>query len=303
MPTIANLAYGPHALQQMDLHFPDGAAPEGGWPIGVWVHGGGWWGGDKADNLAIPLTLLTRGIAVASINYRLSGVGPFPLHIADVLQAIRWLRSQAAALGISPLPEKMGLWGASAGAHLAVMAGAVTGEPSEPVTFLRHDRLEYLSESEAVAAVCAWFGPSLLTKMNEDASAQVAEGGVANGRTPICNLTSQESHLLGGSATPMNPCTAPGPVINKACSTFWLRYATAGLPTFRLEHGVKDPATGLGGDKSVPVGQSRRVRDMVALKGGAVTLLEHPGRGHGLGAWGPQAEAAADWFAATLGVV
>lgn len=301
MPTIANLAYGPHALQQMDLHFPDGAAPEGGWPIGVWVHGGGWWGGDKADNLAIPLTLLTRGIAVASINYRLSGVGPFPLHIADVLQAIRWLRSQAAALGISPLPEKMGLWGASAGAHLAVMAGAMTGRPSEPTAFLRGDALEYLTESEDVAAVAAWFGPSALNKMNEDAAAQVAEGGVANNRVPICNLTSQEAHLLGGSATPINPCTAPAPVINKACSTFWLRYATAPLPVFQIEHGVKDPATGQGGDKSVPVGQSRRVRDVVTQLGGTAVLLEHPGRGHGLGNWGTQAADTALWFSAVLG--
>lgn len=302
MPSLIDVGYGPDPRHMFDIHYPDAPAPEGGWPYAVWIHGGGWWGGDKADNLAIPLTLLTRGVAVVSVNYRLSGSGAFPVHIADVLCALRMLRVHAGAFGLTSDPAKIGLWGASAGAHLAVMAGAMTGQPSEPTAFLRHDRLEYLAASEAVAAVCAWFGPSVLNKMNEDAAAQVAEGGATNGRVPICNLTSQESHLLGGSASPMNPCTAPGPVHNKACSTFWLKFATAPLPVFRVEHGVKDPTTGLGGDRSVPVGQSRRVRDVVTQKGGAVVHLEHPGRGHGLGAWGPHADAAADWFAYVLGV-
>lgn len=68
-------------------------------PIVVWIHGGGWQSGDKA-NRAQSTRLLCRGYAVASINYRLSGTDEFPAQIHDVKAAIRFLRANAAAHGL-----------------------------------------------------------------------------------------------------------------------------------------------------------------------------------------------------------
>ena len=68
-----------------------------------------------------------KGYVVATIEYRLSGEAPFPAAIQDVNCAIRWMRANAAKLGVDP--DKIGLVGGSAGGHLVLLA-AVRAERS-----------------------------------------------------------------------------------------------------------------------------------------------------------------------------
>lgn len=89
-------------------------------PAIIWIHGGGWVGSDKSEN-AVPVFLSQRGWTVASINYRLSGEATFPAAIEDCKCAIRYVRANAAKYQINP--EKIGLVGSSAGAHLSLLAG------------------------------------------------------------------------------------------------------------------------------------------------------------------------------------
>jgi acetyl esterase/lipase len=89
-------------------------------PVVIWIHGGGWVGSDKSEN-AIPVFLSERGWTVASINYRLSGEATFPAAIEDCKCAIRYVRANAAKYEINP--DKIGLVGSSAGAHLSLLAG------------------------------------------------------------------------------------------------------------------------------------------------------------------------------------
>lgn len=127
-----------------------------GWPLVVWVHGGGWKGGDKKGG---PFrALLNSGFAVASINYRLSGEAKWPAQYDDCQSALTFLRKHASEYDIDA--KRIGLWGGSAGGHLVLMLG------------LRQD----VGESN-VAGVCDWFGPTDLsrfmrtgetTKMGED---------------------------------------------------------------------------------------------------------------------------------------
>ena len=64
----------------------------------------------------------------ATIEYRLSGQAPFPAAIQDVKCAIRWMRANAARLGVDP--NKIGLAGGSAGGHLVLLAAyANTDDP------------------------------------------------------------------------------------------------------------------------------------------------------------------------------
>jgi acetyl esterase/lipase len=89
-------------------------------PVIIWIHGGGWVGSDKSEN-AVPIYLSKRGWIVASINYRLDREAIFPAAIEDVKCAIRYVRANAGKYSINP--DKIGLVGSSAGAHLALLAG------------------------------------------------------------------------------------------------------------------------------------------------------------------------------------
>lgn len=144
----ANLEYvrGGDLPQSLDLYVPEsGARPL---PVVVWIHGGAWYLGDKGQTGGFQNSLLKHGYAVASINYRLCNAAPFPAQIDDCRAAIRWLRTHAGDYQLAP--QRIGVWGSSAGGHLAALLG-VTGEADT-----------------RVQAVCDWAGPAdlppLLTK-------------------------------------------------------------------------------------------------------------------------------------------
>lgn len=298
MLAYGDVVFGPHARHRYDVHLPSGTPPAGGWPWFLWVHGGGWWQGDKTDKLQLPEAGFPYGLAFVSTNYRLSGDGAYPQHIADVLAALRHVRANAAAYGLHP--EKVGLWGNSAGAHLALVAAMATGQ-APGYSALRYDMQDHLDQSEAVLACAAWFPPTTPNKVDADFTAQVAEFGYGNQRGyAICSTQSQEAWLLGGQATPLNPCQASAAVHNAATPRRWALDAVLPLPAFRIEHGVR--ANGVGGDGVVPVGQSRRIRDTLQAEGASVTYLERPGFRHGGPEWQVSAhDETAAWLAAALG--
>ncbi|HEY6555978.1 MAG TPA: alpha/beta hydrolase [Polyangiaceae bacterium] len=128
--THTDLSYNPPghsvATRKLDLYLPAGETPK---PVIVWVHGGGWTVGDKTERdengvqrgaLKSILAQVPRGIAVASINYRLSGEATFPAPVQDVKLAVRWLKANAATYKLDP--NKVILAGESAGGHLAALA-------------------------------------------------------------------------------------------------------------------------------------------------------------------------------------
>lgn len=108
------------------------AGSSGPKPLVVYVHGGGWHEGDRGAAMHPWLNplLVSHGYVTASVTYRLSGEAPWPAPLEDVRSALRWLREEARDLGADP--ERVGLWGHSAGAHLAALA-ALTAPPSERV--------------------------------------------------------------------------------------------------------------------------------------------------------------------------
>ena len=113
-----DLAYAEpkHALQTLDVYSP---AEGKGHPIIVWIHGGGWRKGDKAGVQRKPLALVERGFVFASINYRFVPEVTIKQMMADVAQAIAWVRQHAAEFGGDP--NRIVVMGHSAGAHLAAL--------------------------------------------------------------------------------------------------------------------------------------------------------------------------------------
>ena len=96
-----------HERQRLDLYLPEKA--DGPLPVIVWVHGGGWLAGSK-DGGGPALPFVSKGYAVAAINYRLSQHATFPAQIEDCKAAIRWLRANAKEYNLAA--DRIGVWGA-----------------------------------------------------------------------------------------------------------------------------------------------------------------------------------------------
>jgi len=120
----------PQGTLEADLYLPEDE-PRG---TIVWVHGGFWSRGDKTWPARRAAQKARQGFAGVSINYRLSGTAPFPAAPTDVAAAVSWTKDNAEEFGLET--DQLGLFGRSAGAHLASLVGAapLAFQPSDVTT-------------------------------------------------------------------------------------------------------------------------------------------------------------------------
>ena len=197
----------------LDLYVPDVAEPDR-LPLIVWIHGGAWRAGNKQNCPALPFT--TKGYVAASISYRLSHEAIFPAQIEDCKAAIRWLRANAERYKIDP--NRIGVWGSSAGGHLVALLGA-----SGDVIKLEGSGGN-LGFSSRVQAVCDFFGPTDFLKMDQESLPN----------SPIIHDApdSPESKLVGGAIQEYPDRVARANPIT---------YVSPDDPPFLIVHGDKDP--------------------------------------------------------------
>ena len=248
--TLRDLEYariGNDSLE-LDLYLPEG---EGPFPLIIWVHGGGWTSGNKSLSPNGPqLRQITRGYAVASINYRLSQQAKFPAQIEDCKAAVRWLRAHAGEYNLDP--GRFAAWGSSAGGHLAALmgtsggVGALEGSGGNP------------GHSSLVQAVVDWFGPTDLLKMSTDSLPFPCN--VIDHDSPF----SPESLLIGCAIQTCPNRTEPANPI---------RYVSSDDPPFLIMHGDRDCLVGPP--------QSQRLHDALTAAGVEATLKFIVGAGHG----------------------
>jgi acetyl esterase/lipase len=149
--TVRDIPYcAPGEGQKLDLYFPDQS--NGKFPVAVYVHGGGWTSGDKSGMSGLELApeLIRRGFLVASVNYRLAPASHFPAMIQDVKCAVRFLRARADLYNLDA--QRIGVWGDSAGGHLAALMG-IAGKQAG------FDTGPYPDQSSQVQAVIDLYGP------------------------------------------------------------------------------------------------------------------------------------------------
>ena len=108
-------------------------------PLVVYIHGGGWGGGDKykilrRDLIEVIRTLNHQGVACASIEYRLADGAPATAFdaVVDCKDAVRFLVKNAAEYGLDP--GRVGTFGSSAGGHLTLMTALADDKqfPGDP---------------------------------------------------------------------------------------------------------------------------------------------------------------------------
>ncbi len=152
---------------KLDLFLPkeDAAAAR---PAVVFMHGGGWRGGNPGQFRPQSIHLAGVGYVCACIQYRLSDEAKFPAALEDCKCAVRWLRANAGDLGVDP--DRIAVAGGSAGAHLAAMV-AMTGAGSFEGEGGHADQ-----SSAANLAVC-FNPPTDLTAMAEGGKAEAIVAG------------------------------------------------------------------------------------------------------------------------------
>lgn len=224
---------------KLDIHLPANAGAGKPLPLIVWIHGGGWINKNKSSCFPLRVKFPNRGYAVASIDYRKSNEAPFPAQLEDCKAAVRWLRKNAAKYNIDP--ARIGVWGSSAGAHLAMLLG-VTGDERQ------FNVGANLDVSSRVLAVADFYGPADFTGKH----------------APLGRAAPFVEKLLGGPvAKKMTLAAAASP----------LTYVSKSSPPLLIIHGTKDA--------TVPIAQSKAMRDAMKKAGAPCKLTIIEGAGHG----------------------
>lgn len=138
-----------------DLYLPAAAPAAALRPVVVVVHGGGWASGDKWTIGGYGQQIAEAGMAAVVVNYRLAPQHPFPAQVDDLRSALLWVADQADQYGWDL--SRLGIYGYSAGAHLACMLGTLCDAPLETQLDTSHwsaedPRWDRLPQPAAVAA-------------------------------------------------------------------------------------------------------------------------------------------------------
>jgi acetyl esterase/lipase len=238
--------------QKLDIYLPDtGDVP---FPVIFHIHGGAFAMGDKRDLQLEPfLRGLTRGYALASVNYRLSGEAIFPAAVQDLKASLRWLRANCRHYHLDP--ERIAACGGSSGGNLAAML-CMTGN----VRDLEDPSLGNPDCPADVQAAVDWFGPTDFLKMDE----QLTQSGL--GRPDHGQADSPESRYLGA------PLEQVPERVRRANP---ITYIHDKMPPILIQHGRIDPL--------VPVQQSIILAEEIRRRVGSdrveFDILE--GAGHG----------------------
>lgn len=187
--------------QKLDVYYPESGGP---WPVLMYVHGGSWYQGDKAEGVGWQETTKS-GILVVSVNYRLGDYQTkFPSMIEDVKCAVRYLRAHSSEYNIDP--KRFGAVGASAGGHLVALLATADKSAGWDVG-------EYPDESSQIQAAIVMSGISDFTK------------NIPNG---LNGSIYYAFNFLANSDTPENVAVSP------------ITYVTPDDPPFLILHGDKD---------------------------------------------------------------
>lgn len=233
--------------QKLDLYLPKKRATDKPLPVVVFIHGGGWRAGDKSSGAGNVSRFVASGdYAGVSVGYRLTNEAQWPAQIHDCKAAIRWIRGNAKELNLDP--DKIAVWGSSAGGHLVSMLGT-SGDVKE----LEGTLGSFTSNSSRVTCVVNYYGP-------EDFVTMVTKPSTIDRTTKDY----PEALLIGGRVQD---------VPEKAKAASPITYVSADDPPFLTAHGTKDPL--------VPYDQALELDTAMKKAGVSHLLTEMTNGGHG----------------------
>ena len=243
-----NLPYAGNAnpRQQLDIYVPERPSyvPM---PVVIYLHGGLWQEGDKAEAPGRLLPLVASGdYALVSVGYRLTDEAQWPAQLHDVKAAIRWVRARSDDYGIDP--QRIAVWGRDAGGQLALMSGMTNNAQDMagnlgPYTHIRSD----------VAAVVNYSGlTDLNALLDQESSIDRAAGNAP------------EALLVGGNLRDNNDIASAASAIH---------YIRSNAPPVLTVHGTEDEV--------VPYQQARSFHQRLEEAEVEAFMISLLGTGHG----------------------
>jgi len=247
--TIRDIPYADNdnPRQKLDLFLPKTRKSDKPLPVVAFIHGGAWMAGNKNGGGRMVAPYVAPGeYAGASIAYRLSQEAIWPAQIHDCKAAIRWLKANAKKHKLDP--DRIAVWGTSAGGHLAAMLG-VSGDVKQLEGKIGGN-LEFDSR---VACVVNWFGPTDMLTIGKYPSGLKHDAP-----------NSPEAKLLGGAIHENK---------HAARSASPVTHASKGdAPTLTM-HGTED--------RTVPFNQGERIHEALTKAGVDSVFVKMIGAGHG----------------------
>jgi len=216
-------------------------------PLILYVQGSAWREQNTGYELSQLARFARRGYVIAVVEYRPSSIAPFPAQIKDTKTAMRYMINNAMTYHADP--SNIFLWGDSSGGHTALMTGFTLDNPDmEDET--------YKDEPLSVKAIIDYYGPTDISKMNDEPS--------------IMNHILQDSpegELIGGVNVLEN--------MDRVKATVVMNYITEQheIPPVIIIHGSKD--------RFVPFGQSVMLYHKLRQKGKEALCYQLKGADHG----------------------
>jgi acetyl esterase len=193
---LANISYGPHERNVLDFYRADSGKPT---PVVVFIHGGGFVSGSKANlNSAMRDRLLESGISVAAINYRYATQASFPAPMMDGVRAIQFLRFKSREWNIDK--TRIAAMGGSAGAGMALWIG-YHDDFANPAS---HDPIERESSrllAMAVNGAQTTLHPAIISTFISPATASHPSGPVFFG-IPFSDYDTPRARAIFRDASP-----------------------------------------------------------------------------------------------------
>nr|WP_321450830.1 alpha/beta hydrolase [uncultured Carboxylicivirga sp.] len=220
-------------------------------PCVVYVIGGGFSHAMKERNLYDRYEVAKGGYVVASVQYHVISTGIYSDAVKDIKAAIRYLRANAKEYGIDP--EKMAVWGESAGGYLSAMVGTTNGVE-------KFEEGENLDQSSDVKAVIDTYGLSDLTKVGDDYDEEAAKAHHT--------VKSPDGQFVHGKNSGLTSLDKPEVVAQANPIT----YVDENDPPFLLFHGMQD--------KAVSPSQTLLLHNALREKGVSSTRYVLEGAGH-----------------------
>lgn len=240
----------------------------------IFVVSGGWFSSHDNINVGFVSEFLNRGYTVFAVVHGSQPKFTIPEILQDMHRAVRYIRAKAAGFKIDP--NKLGIFGGSAGGHLSLMQGTAGAAGNATARDLV-DR-----ESSRVAAVACFFPPTDFLNYGSGGIDALKSDTLKPFRPPF------DFHELNREVNRFERITDEPKLRELAQQISPISHITPDDPPMLIIHG--------DADKLVPIQQSQTFIDKLKAAGVPCELIVRPGAAHGWPTMPADLKLFADWF-------
>ncbi len=240
----------------------------------IFVVSGGWVSSRPMMMGFLPREFVRRGYTVFAVVMGSQPKFTIPELVEDLDRGVRFVRYHAKGYGVDP--EKLGIYGASAGGHLSLMIGTA-GRAGDPKAADPVDRV-----SSRVAAVACFFPPTDFLNYGQEGQEALGNGILANFAAPFDFQEYSKETKRFERITDASKRREIGRAISP------INHVSSDDPPTLIVHGDKDTL--------VPYQQAQIMVEKLKQAGVPVELVTQPGAAHGWPNWGEEIKPHADWF-------